>query len=134
MLCLGTCEIRLESKSALLGSSTLKKLDNGNENELVITKYVIFQLIDGALVANVHVPAAGEYSLELFGSDANENVNIFPLLWSYLIISDSQSSMAQILESHEDRTYGPTKAAITKGIRASDRDAVIITETGILIQ
>lgn len=130
MHCIGICEIRLECKRALRGSSTLKRLVNGSE--FISTKYVIFQVTNGALVASVHLPAAGEYSYQLFGTDAADDEKTFPLLWSFLILSKSQSPMAGMLESHEEKTYGPTKAAITKEIRSNVSDNVIRTDTGIL--
>ena len=128
MLCIGTCEIRLECKTALRGSSTLKSFVNGSA--ITITKYVIFQVINGTLVASVHLPAAGAYCLQLFGADASEDVETFTFLWSYFILSKSQSPMASMLESHEDCTYGPAKTAIIKEIRSNVSDNVICTENG----
>lgn len=99
----GTFEVSLDCKNPMDGSVKLTCISN--DSQLDHTKYVLFRVSENAMIATVHLPAPGDYCLQIFGEEKSANVKSFSCLWKYLIISKTRSSVAELLELHEKHTY-----------------------------
>lgn len=137
MVTTGICELRLDCNEAMQScSATLTSLVDGAARDF--SQYVLFRKCANALLVSVHVPAAGEYCLSLFGRERKEDksadaeVEGSPCLWTYLIVSAGVSPTAAMLVSHEKHMYGPSQRAISRGVRANVSDSVILVENGTL--
>lgn len=106
--------MRLDFKKPVNGTFKLTSLVNGST--LDNSKYVIFRVNENALIATVHLPAPGEYCLEIFGAESKANVHSLNCIWKYFLVSKIVSSMAGLLSNHEDHTYGTKPELIALGL------------------
>ena len=89
----------------------------------------MFRSFDEALVATIHVPAAGTYCLTFFDDERTLDNSSSAYLWTFMIISKSHSPTSGLLTRHEKNTYGNWSTLSAVGLRPNfNGDPLIKTQ------